>query len=314
MPRGARRTGPGWDREDAPADPDRATEPDGARVRWSRTLPGMRTDDMLAANRANWDARVPVHLDGGYDLAALRAGRPRLAGFEYAAMDVAGRDVLHLQCHLGTDTICLARHGGRAVGLDFSSASVAAARTLADECAVDVEYVEGDVYDAVAALRGRRFDVVYTGKGALCWLPDLPRWAGVVAALLRPGGSLHVVEFHPVLQAAAEQQPGPGLLLTEDYFAGYARRYDSDVSYDGSGRLAGRTVSYQWRHTLGDVTTAVLGADLRIAGLEEHFVTPWGPWPGLVPRNEGWWGWPAGSPRLPLLYSLHAVRDAPDGC
>ena len=42
-------------------------------------------------------------------------------------------------------------------------------------------------------------DLVYTGKGALIWLPDLGRWADEVARLLRPGGHLFVYEAHPAV-------------------------------------------------------------------------------------------------------------------
>ena len=248
----------------------------------------MRTDDATTADD---------------DLAPVRAGRPRLAAFEYAAMDVAGRDVLHLQCREGADSICLARHGARVVGLDRSPAAVTAARALAQECAVEVEYVEGDVHDAVAALSGRRFDVVYTGKGALRCLPDLPRWAGVVAALLNPGGLLQVVEFHPLVQVADPT----GARLTGDYFVERTPPFD-----DGDGPV--EPERQRFMHGVGDVVATIVGAGLRVTGLQEHPLTPRPPWPGLRARGDGWWSWPAGAPRLPLLYSVQAVRDQPDGC
>lgn len=263
---------------------------------------------MIEANRANWDARVPVHLTG-YDLDHLRRGGQRLADFEYAAIDVAGRDVLHLQCHIGTDTICLARHGARAVGLDLSGASVAAARDLAAECGVPIEYVQSDVYAAVDALGGRRFDVVYTGKGALCWLPDLHRWARVVAELLRPGGVLYAIDFHPLLQAAADEQPVTGgLLLDHNYLHAGPERYDEAVTYAGGGQLAGDTVSYEWAHGLDEVIDAVLSAGLRLTAFVEHDVTCWAPFGGLVELGDGWSGWPPGAPRLPLMFSVRAEK------
>lgn len=265
---------------------------------------------MIEANRRNWDARVPVHLDGGYDLDALRSGRQRLADFEYAAIDVDGRDVLHLQCHLGTDTICLARHGARAVGLDLSGASVEAARVLAAECGVGIEYVQGDVYGAVDALGGRRFDVVYTGKGALCWLPDLHAWARVVADLLRPGGVLYVVDFHPLMQAAADEQPGPGVLLDWPYLPAGPLREESSASYEGTGELAGDTVSFEWTHGIATMLDAVREAGLELTGFAELDVSCWRRWPGMTDRGGGWWGWPEGTPRLPLMFSLRATRPA----
>lgn len=162
----------------------------------------MSTDDqarLMRANQANWDARTPVHLasrfyglDGDPDPARW------FASFEWDDLgDLAGRDVLHLQCHLGTETLAFAQRGARATGLDFSEASVTAANGIAAKAGLAVDYVQANVYDAVEALGQRQFDIVYTGKGALCYLPDLPRWADVVARLLRPGGLLYIVEFHP---------------------------------------------------------------------------------------------------------------------
>jgi SAM-dependent methyltransferase len=264
-------------------------------------------DEMIEANRANWDARVPVHLLG-YDLKHLRGGGQRLADFEYAAIDVDGRDVLHLQCHIGTDTICLARHGARAVGLDLSGASIDAARELAANCDVQVEYVQSDVYAAVEALGGRRFDVVYTGKGALCWLPDLHRWARVVAELLRPGGVLYAIDFHPLVLAAADEQPETGLLLDRNYLGAGPERFESAVTYSGEGLLARDTVSYEWAHGLAEVLDAVVSAGLRLTGFVEHDVTPWPRFPGMVDRGDGWWGWPEGAPRFPLLFSVRAEK------
>jgi SAM-dependent methyltransferase len=263
--------------------------------------------EMIDTNRANWDARVPVHLRG-YDLDHLRRGGQRLADFEYAAIEVAGRDVVHLQCHIGTDTICLARRGARAVGMDLSGASIDAARDLAAECGSTIEYVQSNVYDAVDALGGRRFDVVYTGKGALCWLPDMHRWARVVAQLLRPGGVLYAIDFHPLLLAAADEQPAEGLLLDGNYLGAGAERFDSAVTYTGAGALDHSTVSYEWAHGLDEVLDAVLSAGLRLTGFVEHDVTCWRRFPGLTDLGDGWFGRPDGAPRLPLMFSVRAEK------
>ena len=264
--------------------------------------------EMIEANRANWDARVPVHLDGGYDLDHLRRGGRRLADFEYAALDVSGRDVLHLQCHLGTDSICLARHGARVVGLDLSGESVAAARRLAAECGVDVEYLRSDVYGAVAAMAGRRFDIVYTGKGSWGWLPDLHRWARVVADLLRPGGRLYLIDFHPLFLAALDDQPDAGrLVIGDNYLSAGAERYDTPRSYTGNGLVSGATTHFLWSHGLDEVLDAVRSAGLELTAFVEHDLTCWGRWPWLVPLGDGWFGLPPGSPRLPMMFSVLAT-------
>jgi SAM-dependent methyltransferase len=164
--------------------------------------------DWRGLNRANWDDRVPVHLASEfYDLDGFRAGASSLRPFEAAeAGDMTGKRLVHLQCHVGLDTLSWARNGALVTGLDFSEPAIEAARSLAAGLAIDASFVRADVYDAVSALGGQRFNVVYTGTGALVWLPDIARWAQVVAALLEPGGFLYLVEGHPFAQVLDDAQ------------------------------------------------------------------------------------------------------------
>jgi 2-polyprenyl-3-methyl-5-hydroxy-6-metoxy-1,4-benzoquinol methylase len=162
--------------------------------------------DWRELNRANWDDRVPVHLASEYyNVAGFRSGVSSLRPFESAEVgDVTGKRLLHLQCHVGLDALSWARLGAQVIGLDFSEPAIKAARSLAADLGIDASFVVADVYDAVTALAGQRFDVVYTGTGALVWLPDMTRWAQVVAALLEPGGLLYLVEGHPFAQILDE--------------------------------------------------------------------------------------------------------------
>ena len=145
--------------------------------------------DWRVLNRANWDDRVPIHLASRfYDLEGFRKTRDSLRKFEPAeAGDVRGKDLVHLQCHIGLNTLSWVGRGARASGLDFSVPAIEAARGLAAELGISASFVTSDVYDAPVAFGGQRFGIVYTGIGALCWLPDTPRWARLAAELLRPG-------------------------------------------------------------------------------------------------------------------------------
>lgn len=271
----------------------------------------------MQAIEKNWDARTPIHAASRFYDVQARDPEFWFAPYEWTDMgEVAGRDVLHLQCHLGTETQAFARRGARAVGLDFSAASVTHARRLADRAGLSVEYVRANVYDAVEALGGRRFDVVYTGKGALCYLPDLRRWAAVLARLLRPVGVAYVVEFHPVLNAlglvpAADLAAGPAagdeLVLRADYLAGRGPVHrDASRTYTDGPVLTDATDSYEWAHGIGEVVDAMVRAGLRVTGLREGEEIPWQRWARMVPAGRGWWRLPAGEPRIPLLYALRA--------
>jgi SAM-dependent methyltransferase len=276
------------------------------------TLPS--TEEMLLANQANWDARTPVHVASAfYGLDGSRTAEDWFAPFEWTDLgDLAGREVLHLQCHLGTETAAFAERGAaHTVGLDFSAAAVAQARRLAAEAGRSVEFVRSDVHRAVEALGGRRFDIVYTGKGALCYLPDLTAWAEVVSSLLRPGGTLYLVEFHPLLDALGPT-PGPNrqqLRLYHDYLAGRGPlRSDTPCTYTDGPPVRGATTSYEWRHGLGEVVSAVIGAGMTLQLVRETELLPWKRFDAMVPAENGWWRLPPSEPIIPLLYALRAVK------
>ncbi|WP_372595290.1 class I SAM-dependent methyltransferase [Actinotalea sp.] len=266
----------------------------------------MSADDYLELNRSNWDSRAPVHAQGyaidrlladPHALSAVVAfDRPRLG-------DIAGLDVVHLQCHIGTDTLSLARLGAQVTGVDLSGTSLDEARRLARRAATEIEYVQSDVYAAPQALGGRQFDLVYTGIGAICWLPSIQRWAQTVAALLRPGGRLFIRDGHPVLNSALamtvgaehpdrEQQPwisGPGattLALELPYYEQpEAMVWTEEYTYAGTDKVA-QPRSMEWNHGLGEIVTAVLEAGLEVTSLTEHDSVPWDALPGFMVHDE----------------------------
>jgi SAM-dependent methyltransferase len=262
------------------------------------------TVDWRALNQANWDDRVPIHVASSfYDLAGFRAGADTLRPFEPAeAGDLPRQQLVHLQCHIGLDTLSWARRGALVSGLDFSAPAIAAASALAAELGIEANFVVSDVYDAPAALGGRRFDIVYTGIGALAWLPDIPRWARVVAGLLAPGGFLYLVEGHPVAQILDD---ATGLVVSRDYFDSrptveeYAHTYT-----DGPPLEHVRTVEFQ--HGIGEVITALIEAGLRIEFLHEFDFDAFGRYESLRRQDDGTYRFPPGRPRVPLIFSVRA--------
>lgn len=262
----------------------------------------------LEENRAFWDERVPIHLRSGfYDVVGFRAGRAPLPPFEIEEVgEVAGKDLLHLQCHFGLDTLSWARRGARVVGLDFSPAAVEAARSLAADTGLEAEFVCANVYEAPEALPGRSFDVVYTGTGALDWLPDLGRWAEAIAGLLRPGGFLYLAEFHPVTWIFADED----LTVRYDYFRKEGVVSDEPGTYADPDAQTAHDRTHEWNHPLGEVITAIIEAGLRLEMLNEHDHTLFRRWPFLVETEPGVYRLPEGMPSLPLMYSLRAGKPA----
>lgn len=226
--------------------------------------------DAQEINRAHWDALAAVHsagIPGGhYDLDAVIAGRG-LDEVEAAAVgDVDGLDVLHLQCHIGIDSIALARAGARVTGVDLSPGSLAAAAALAERCGVSLELVEAEATALPAPLHGR-FDVVYATIGVLCWIEDLEAWMRSASAALKPGGRLALVEIHPVYSMALTFDP---LVVDFPYAFDGPHEFDEPGSYADPDADVAETKAVVYAHSIGEVVTAALAAGLRIDGLREH--------------------------------------------
>jgi SAM-dependent methyltransferase len=272
-------------------------------------------DDYRDVNLANWNDRVAAHAaspdyavarfvdDAAFLSDVVSFDRPRLG-------DIDGLDAVHLQCHIGTDTVSLARLGARMTGLDFSAPALEQGRRLAEAVGVEIEFVESDLYGAPDALGRERFDLVYTGVGALCWLPDVRRWAGVVASLLRPGGRLFIREGHPMLWALTDPRPD-GLLVVEYPYFEQAEPmvWDEGGTYVETDHVFTQNVTHEWNHGLGEIVSAVLAAGLELTALEEHNSVPWDALPGQMTQIGGGEFRLTDRPeRLPHTYTLQARR------
>jgi SAM-dependent methyltransferase len=272
-------------------------------------------DDYLTVNKASWDERAPAHAaSGDYAFArfvedpaflsdVVRFDLPRLG-------DVSGARGVHLQCHIGTDTLSLARLGAQMTGLDFSSSALDQARRLSAAAGPHVDFVESDVYSSLDVLDASAYDLVFTGIGALCWLPDIRRWAAVVGALLAPGGRLFIREGHPMLWAIGDPRDDGLLAVEHSYF----ERPEPTVWTEGGTYVETdvefeHNTTHEWNHGLGELVTALIDEGLRLTMLEEHDSVPWDPLPGMTVgagsgehrlRDRPW--------RLAASYTLQAVR------
>lgn len=262
-------------------------------------------------NRRRWDELVDIHVKsvtGIYRVAEFRAGADVLSPIESAELgDVAGKDLLHLQCHFGLDTLCLARRGARVMGLDFSANAIAAARALSIETGVPGRFIEGNVYDALQLIDDR-FDIVYTTWGVLCWLPDIDAWARTAASLLRPGGMLYLLDGHPIAGVLDEAEGGR-LVPTYPYFQGAEPlAFDSDRSYTGDSDRLINARAYEWTHPVGAVVSALIDAGLTIKFLHEHDRLCWRRFSRMVHGPDGMYRLPSDIPSVPLAFSIKAMR------
>ena len=277
------------------------------------SLSGLQAHRTL--NRASWDERAPAHAaSADYGVQAFADDPAHLSDvvrYDLPLLgDVSGLRGVHLQCHLGTDTVSLARLGATMTGVDFSPAALTEARRIADLAGAQVDYVESDVYSAVEKLGRGGFDLVYTGIGALCWLPEIRPWAQVVADLLKPGGRLFIREGHPVLWALADPLPGGVLALEEPYFEQKEPTvWTEGGTYVETDAVFVHNTTHEWNHGLGEIVTALLDAGMTITGLVEQDSVPWEALPGSMSKvAHDEWQLTDRPERLPHSYTLQAVR------
>ncbi len=269
-------------------------------------------DPFMQANRARWDEKVPIHLrnrTGFYGIDDFKAGSDILSPIEAAEIgDLSGKRLVHLQCHFGLDTLALVRRGASVTGVDFSGPAVAAARALAAETGLAAHFVEANVYDAVAATEGP-FDAVYTTWGTIGWLPDIRRWAEVVAGLLAPGGFVYLADHHPILTTL--EQEGDELVFRYPWRSDPTAplSFEEAKTYTGDEDVLLNSQSYEWSHPFSSLLTGLVDAGFRLAFLREHESIPWQAFPMMVPAGgRGMYRLPDGHPGLPLSFSLKAIR------
>lgn len=279
--------------------------------------PDLRPDDedWTELNRSIWDERAAPHAASpGYGADQFLSDPDHLSDvvrFDLPRLgDLTGLRAVHLQCHIGTDTLSLHRLGAHVTGLDFSAASVAQARALAAATGAEVDVVHADVHDALRVLQAGAYDLVFTGVGALCWLPDIRAWAAVVAELLAPGGRLFLREGHPVLWALGDPRPDGLLVLEYPYVeTPVPEVFDEPGTYVATDHVFQHTRSASWNHGLGEIISALLEAGLVLTALAEHDSVPWDARPGQMTALPGGEFRLTDRPeRLPHSYTLQAVR------
>lgn len=260
------------------------------------------------ANRSGWNLRTDVHRESAfYDVESWKRGRESLTPIELAEMgDVSGKELLHLQCHFGQDTLSWARRGARVTGVDLSDRSIACARSLADETGLDASFVCSNVFDLESALpRPGAFDIVFTSYGVLGWLPTLEPWARVVEHFLKPGGFFYIAEFHPVVW-----------MLDDDMNAiSYAYHNVGVIETKQRGTYANREapiefVEYGWNHGLGEVVSSLTRVGLHVDFLNEYPYSPFPNFPNSVRGEDGNYRIRGKEGLLPMVYSLRATKKS----
>jgi SAM-dependent methyltransferase len=207
------------------------------------------------------------------------------------------KTLLHLQCHFGLDTLSWARKGAIVTGVDLSDTAINKANALKVKTNLKAEFICSDIYEFGKKVKPV-FDIVFTSYGAVCWLPDLTKWADVIGRSLKTGGIFYMVEFHPI----------------HDIFSGfsYFHKSDPDIEIEGtytenSGEL--KTTLMTWAHPLSEVVNSLINTGIQIEFLNEYPYSPYNCFEGLKEREKNKFYLTCSGHDVPLVYSIKGVKN-----
>jgi len=273
-------------------------------------------DQYFDANKSLWNQRTAVHKDSAfYNLAGFKAGERVLTPIELKELgDVQEKKMLHLQCHFGMDSLDWARLGAEVTGVDLSDEAIKEARRLNDELGLNATFVCANVYDLhpevvrsgkgpAAGLGEAAFDIVFTSYGTIGWLPDLTKWAEIIAYYLKPGGVFYMADFHPVVWMFDDEftriqyyYENRELIVTENYGTYTDRKAD----------IKGK--EYSWNHSTSELLNALIGQGLQLRHFNEFMYSPYSNFTNSVETAKGRWQIKGMEGKIPMVYSIKAVK------
>lgn len=258
----------------------------------------------LEVNKSLWDKRTEIHVKSDfYDVASFKKGRSSLNYIELEGLgDVKGKSLLHLQCHFGMDTLSWARLGAKVTGVDLSETAVNAAKELNAELGLDAEFICSDIYSLKDHL-DKKFDIVFTSYGTIGWLPDLDKWADIISHFLKPGGMFYMADVHPLRW-----------MMNDDFTAVEFSYFNlGPIVEEVPGSYADRTkggknISYGWNHTFSEIFNALWKHKLNIVEFNEYPFIFYNTLPNSVKNKDGYWEIKGLEGKIPLMYSLKALK------
>ncbi len=270
-------------------------------------------NDYFNDNQAWWDEVTPVHektygnLFVGID--EFLGGKTTLEPLELEEMGpVPGKSLLHLQCHFGLDTLSWVREGASVTGIDFSEKSIQLAQNIAEQAKLPAKFIQSNIYDLPNVLK-QQFDIVYTSRGVLNWLPDLEKWAEIIHRYLKPGSMFYTMELHPMLFVLDETRSGEIELKYPYFSTGEPLVSEADETDYADHSFIPKSRTWEWSWSVGDVVSALSGVGLHIEFLHEFPWTFYKALPGMVETEPMRWVIPGKEKHLPLCYTLRATRN-----
>ncbi len=263
-----------------------------------------RIDNFFEINKKSWNNRVDTHLDSEfYDVPGFLQGKSSLKEIELELLgDIKGKDLLHLQCHFGQDTLSLARLQASVTGVDLSDKAIEKAKWLSEQAQIDASFICCNLYDLPQKL-DKKFDIIFTSYGTIGWLPDLDKWAGVIAGFLKPQGKLILVEFHPVVWMFDDNFKK----IQYSYFNTGAIYETEEGTY--ADRKASISQDYvMWNHSISDILNSLMHHQIEIQAFNEYDYSPYNCFNETEEYEPGKFRIKPLGNKIPLVFSVVGIR------
>jgi SAM-dependent methyltransferase len=270
----------------------------------------LKNDKYFEVNRSLWNELTPIHEKSKlYDVAGFRKGKLTLTRVEREEVgDIRGKTLLHLQSHFGLDTLSWARLGAQVTGVDFSEKAIATARQLGAELNINARFICCNLYDLPKHL-SKKFDVVFTSIGVLCWLPDLVRWAEIIARFLKKGGFFYIFEGHPCSMVFDDEHSQKEFRVSYPYFPSEKpMKLHVNGTYADRRACVSQKNDYEWTHSMSEILNALISAGLRLGYIHEFPFCPYQMLSFMTKHKDGYWYVKREGVNLPFAFSLKAWR------
>lgn len=269
--------------------------------------------DYMKINRLRWEELVNSHKNSNfYNIEKFKQGKSSLLPLELEELqmikNIKDKSLLHLQCHFGIDSLSLARMGFNVTGVDFSKPAIDYAKELSSDLNIPATFICANIYDLNTIIK-KKFDYVFTSWGVLPWLPDLNKWANIITNSLISGGTFYIFELHP-FSNTIDEKIKEKLVIKYPYQTTSSEPYliDEKGTYADSNAKFINTKRYEWSHSLGEIITSLIQANLRIEQFNEYPLGIFQFHPDMKRLNNGLYQFENIQANLPLTFSIKAIK------
>jgi SAM-dependent methyltransferase len=270
----------------------------------------MRSEEAEKLNQIFWDEIAPIHKKS-YDIKSLKNKISQIDEIQKNEFyPIKNKSLLHLQCHIGTDSISLALDGANVTAVDFSEKSIEIAKKLNNEIGTDVKFIISSIFDLKSKLN-KKYDIVYTSMGVLCWISDIRKWAEIISYYLKKDGIFYIMETHPIKNIFDDTVEND-LKVKHSYF-----NQNEPVCFDddwpdysdySDQTYVPKNKSYEWIWSLSDIINALIENGLQIELFNEYDKLFFNGFKGMVEDKNGWWYLEKYKGKIPYTFSLRARK------